>query len=64
MNSCYILPCKYPAGCPVDLAILTPHLLPGETMQGFLTVSYILHQTSLEAFNELTLTQVSLKQLL
>jgi hypothetical protein len=64
MTSRYIVPCECLPDCPVDLAVLSPRLLPGEATQGFWTVSYIPRQTRSEAFDELTFSKVSLKQLL
>ena len=64
MNSRYIVPYECPPDCPVDPAVLSPRLLPGETTQGFWTASYIPRQTRSEAFDELTFSKVSLKQLL
>jgi hypothetical protein len=64
MNSRYIVPSECPPGCPVDPTILASRLLPGETTQGLWTTSYIPRQTRSEAFDELTFSRVSLKQLL
>jgi hypothetical protein len=64
MNSRYIVPYEYPPDCPADPAVLAPCLLPGETTQGFLTKAYTPRQLRSEAFDELTLSRVSLKQLL
>jgi len=64
MNSRYIVPSEYPPDCPVDPAVLSPRLLPGEIAQGFLTASYIPRQTRSEAFEEIPFSQVSFKQLL
>jgi hypothetical protein len=64
MNSRYIVPYECPPDCPVDHAVLAPRLLPGETTQGLWTTSYIPRQTRSEAFDELTVSLVSLKQLM
>jgi hypothetical protein len=64
MNSRYIVPRECPPDCPVGLAVLAPRLLSGETTQGFWTTSYIPRQTRSEAFDGLTFSQISLKQLL
>jgi hypothetical protein len=64
MNSRHISPLECPTDCPFDLAALAPRLLPGETKQGFLTVSYIPRQTHSQALDELTFSRVSLQQLL
>jgi hypothetical protein len=64
MNSRHILPFECSPDCPVDPAALAPRLLPGETKQGFLTASYVPRQTHSDAFDELTLSRVSLKRLL
>ncbi|KAI0253465.1 hypothetical protein BJV78DRAFT_1153081 [Lactifluus subvellereus] len=53
-----------PSDCPVDPSVLAPRLLSGETTQGFLTASFIPRQTRSEAFDELSFSRVSLKQLL
>ncbi|KAI0250890.1 CHAT domain-containing protein [Lactifluus subvellereus] len=41
MTSHHISPYETPLDFPVGPTVLTPHLLPGETSQGFMTVSYI-----------------------
>lgn len=66
MNSRYISPFKFEgsSGCPIDPAALAPCLLPGETKQGFLTVSYLPRQTRSEDFDELILSRASLRRLL
>ncbi|KAI0253468.1 hypothetical protein BJV78DRAFT_1153084 [Lactifluus subvellereus] len=64
MNSRLISPYESPSDCPVDPSVLAPRLLSGETTQGFLTASFIPRQTRSEAFDELSFSRVSLKQLL
>jgi len=64
MNSRHISPPEDSTDCLVDCAALAPRLLPGETTQGFLTASYIERQPYYEAFDELTLSGVSLRSLL
>ena len=41
MTSRHISLYETPPDFPVDPTVLTPHLLPGETTQGFMTASYI-----------------------
>jgi hypothetical protein len=48
----------------VDPAILVPRLLPGETVQGFLTAAYIPQQVHTDVFNRQSFSRVSLQQLL
>jgi hypothetical protein len=53
-----------PPDCPVDPAALFPRLLPGETVQGFLTGSYTPQKIHTEEFRNKSLSEVALKQLL
>jgi hypothetical protein len=53
-----------PLGYQGDPTALAPRLLRGETMQGFLTVSYVPPQTYSEIYNEHTFNRISLEELL
>ena len=64
MISRYILPPECPYDCPVDPRPSPPRLLSGETTQGFSTASYVQKKTHSEVFDEVTLSQFSLKRLL
>ena len=64
MHSPYILHSETPSDCPVDPAILGPHLLPGETTQGFLTATYHPSGTKSEHFEQETFSKMSVKQLM
>jgi hypothetical protein len=55
---------KTPPDCPVDPAILVPRLLPGETVQGFLTAAYKSRHVHTDPFNHQSFTRLSLQQLL
>lgn len=51
--------------CSVDPSIFVPHLLHGETAQGFWTVTYIPRQTQSEIFDQgRSFSDLSLKKLL
>ena len=64
MHSHFILRYETPPDCPVDPAILAPHLLPGETTQGFFTAAYLPHRIHSEPFERQSFSKMSLKQLL
>jgi hypothetical protein len=55
---------KNPIDGSVNRAILVPRLLPGETVQGFLTAAYMPHRVHTELFNRQPFSQLSLQQLL
>jgi hypothetical protein len=55
---------KNPPGRSVDPAILVPRLLPGETVQGFLTAAYRPQRVHTELFNRQSFNRLSLQQLL
>src|SRR6266576_6037521 len=64
MNSHHLIHHEAPLGYQRDPVALTPRLLRGETMQGFLTVSYVPPQTYSEVYNEHIFNRISLKELL
>lgn len=64
MNSRHISPYDPPPDCPVDPVVLAPCLLPGETTQGFLTLSYIPRRNETLVFDASSFNQLSLNQLL
>ena len=55
---------KNPPNGPIDPAILGPRLLPGETVQGFLTAAYKPQRVHTELFNSQSFSRLSLQQLL
>jgi len=55
---------KNPPDGSVDPAILVPRLLPGETVQGFLTAAYIPRRVHTELFDCQSISRLSLQQLL
>ena len=55
---------KTPPDGSVDSAILVPRLLPGETVQGFLTATYNPQRVHTDVFKRQTFSRVSLQQLL
>ncbi|KAI0302897.1 hypothetical protein B0F90DRAFT_1935607 [Multifurca ochricompacta] len=63
MNSPYISRYEAPADFPVDPAILTTRLLPGETTQGFFTTTYVPHQIYSEPLEQHSFSRMSLKHL-
>ncbi|KAI0250860.1 hypothetical protein BJV78DRAFT_1282923 [Lactifluus subvellereus] len=64
MHSRFISRYETPPDCPVDPAVLAPHLLPGETTQGFFTAAYLPHRIHSEPFERQSFSKMSLKQLL
>ncbi|KAI0246219.1 hypothetical protein BJV78DRAFT_1286673 [Lactifluus subvellereus] len=64
MHSRFISRYETPPDCPVDPAVLAPHLLPGETTQGFFTAAYLPHRTHSEPYERQSFSKMSLKQLL
>lgn len=48
----------------VDPEIIVPRLLPGETVQGFLTATYLPQRVDTEEFKVQSFSRVSLQQLL
>jgi hypothetical protein len=64
IHSRYITRNKNPPDGPVDPGILVPRLLPGETVQGFLTAAYMPQRVHTELFNRQSFSQLSLQQLL
>jgi hypothetical protein len=55
---------KNPLDGSVDQATLVPRLLPGETVQGFLTAAYMPQHVHTELFNSQSFSRLSLQQLL
>lgn len=55
---------KNPPDGSVDPAILVPRLLPGETVQGFLTATYMPQRVHTELFSRQSFSRLSLQQLL
>jgi hypothetical protein len=64
MHSCYVSRYETQPYCPVDPAILAPHLLPGETTQGFFTAAYHPFTVYIDHFERRSFSKMSLKQLL
>lgn len=64
MNSSIIVPYEAPHYCSIDPSLLGPRLLPGETVQGLLTVVHIPPQVSTETFEERSYSKEALSQLL
>jgi hypothetical protein len=64
MHSPYILHSGTPPDCPVNPAILGPHLLPGETTQGFFTATYHPPSIKYEHFEQAMFSKMSLQQLM
>jgi hypothetical protein len=60
----FILHHRTPPDCPVDPAVLSPRLLPGETSHGILTTSYIPRRIRSKVFDRESFSETSLKQLL
>jgi hypothetical protein len=64
MDSHHLIHHEVPLGYQRDPATLTPHLLRGETTQGFLTVSYVPPQPCSKVYNKHTFNRISLEELL
>ncbi|KAI9460720.1 hypothetical protein F5148DRAFT_255942 [Russula earlei] len=64
INSPYIVPPEHSPNCPVDPAVLAPHLLPGETTQALINTTYIPHLSPSEAFDHVSFSEASFRQLL
>jgi hypothetical protein len=64
MNSSIIVPFEVPRYCLIDASFLGPRLLPGETMQGLLTVVHIPPQVRTETLDGRAYSKVELSHLL
>ncbi len=64
MHFCYIPRNINPPDGLVDPAFLVPRLLPGETVQGFLTAAYIPQHVHADVFDRQSFSRVSLQLLL
>ena len=64
MNSRIIVPYEVPPDCQVDPSIFVPRLLPGETVQGLLTVVYIPRRVRTAMISQHSYSRVALSQLL
>jgi len=64
MNSSAIVSYEAPPYCSVDPSLFVPRLLPGETVQGFLTAVYIPPPVITETFEKRSYSQEALSQLL
>ena len=64
MNSRVIVPGAAPVDCQVDPSLFVPRLLPGETVQGLLTTSYISPRLRIETFSQRSYSRVALSELL
>lgn len=53
-----------PPDCQFDPSLFVPRLLPGETVQGLLTTSYIPPGVKIETLSQRSYTPVTLSQLL
>ena len=65
MNSRIIVPApRAPLDCQVDPSLFVPRLLPGETVQGLLTTTYIKPWVKIETFSQRSYSRVALSDLL
>lgn len=64
MNSSIIAPYDVPQGCPIDISLFSPRLLPGETVQGLLTAVYNPPQVRTEFWSKRLCSRVGLSELL
>jgi hypothetical protein len=64
MYSRYLSRYEAPPDSLVDPAIFAPHLLPGETTQGFFTATYLPPTDSIDHFERRSFSKMSLKKLL
>jgi hypothetical protein len=64
MNSRAIVPNEAPLDCQVDPSLFVPRLLPGETVQGLLTVIYIPPRVRIETLSQRPYNRLVLSELL
>ena len=64
MNSAIIAPYDVPQNCPIDHTLFAPRLLPGETVQGFLTAVYNPPRVRTEIFHRQPYSHMALSELL
>ncbi|KAI9437151.1 hypothetical protein H4582DRAFT_2058133 [Lactarius indigo] len=64
INSRAIVPNQAPLDCQVDPSLFVPRLIPGETVQGLLTATYIPPRVRFEAFDQRPFSRVALSELL
>lgn len=64
MNSRIVVPNEAPLDLQIDPSLLVPRLLPGETVQGLLTASYVPPGVRIEEINQRLYNRVTLSGLL
>ncbi|KAI9443938.1 hypothetical protein H4582DRAFT_1807523, partial [Lactarius indigo] len=64
INSRAIVSNQAPLDCQVDPSLFVPRLIPGETVQGLLTATYIPPRVRFEAFDKRPFSRVALSELL
>jgi hypothetical protein len=64
MNSRVIVPNEAPLDFQIDPSLFVPRLLPGETVQGLLTASYIPPGVKIEVINQRLYNRLTLSALL